>query len=148
VLNNQPNSNTTEMKQRTRNLKSSQNCSYRTQPICHCSGDFWRIWTVQLKSHKVWTCWQNFSLIQQWTKRRLRPEVFERNFLSLLFSLSVFSADGCLSVRKKTLKVNIGLGLHIGSEPNPTNLPLTTMWRWLTNRQSHNKFQTCLLVAS
>ena len=70
--------------------------------------------------------------------------------LSLIFSLSFLSlsvsAAGYHSVWK-TLKVNIGLDVHIGSEPNPTNLPLTTMWRWSTNRQFHNKFQTWFSVA-
>jgi len=67
--------------------------------------------------------------------------------LSLSFLSLSISADGYLPVRK-SLKVNIGLCLHIGSEPNPTNLPLTTMWIWSTNWQSHNKFQTCFSVAS
>jgi len=74
VLNNQPNSNTTEMKQTTRNLKKFTNCSYRTRPICHCSSDFWTIRTVQLKNHEVWTCWQNFSTIQRWTKQQQQSE--------------------------------------------------------------------------
>ena len=36
VLNNQPNSNTTENKE----PEKFTNCSYRTQPICHCYSAF------------------------------------------------------------------------------------------------------------
>jgi len=56
---------------------------------------------------------------------------WEKLFIFTLFSFSFLSLFllTALTLFEKTLKGNIGLGLHIGSETNPTNLPLTTMWR-------------------
>lgn len=38
-------------------------------------------------------------------------------------------ADNKIATLRGQVEVGYGPTLHIGSEPNPTNLPLTTMWR-------------------
>ena len=70
--------------------KKCWKCFCSVRQIYHCSNNFSKIWTVKFKYHKLWTCWQNFNLIQRWTKRQRWPKVVGRNFLSSLFSLSLF----------------------------------------------------------
>ena len=52
--------------------------------------------------------------------RKLLSETFSLFNLVSLFSLTLCICWRLSLCSKKTLKVNIGLGLHIGSEPNPT----------------------------